>query len=212
MGLVLFCSHARYAQVAVVSGLICYGWLRLARRSRSHRWFLPLSLLIFLGAAGLLAPIAWAWFQADERYAVWHMTWLAWQQQAWLGAGIGDFFVTFYAQWPQTQQHLLATYQNIPNSRWAWAHNDLLQVLRELGIIGVIPLVCWGVMLFRDAFRKVMMAKPPHDVLHAGWLSAFIVLLMLSGTYMPWHLATSALFGLVIVAMCEAPIGSGGGA
>jgi len=211
MGLILICSHARYAQVAVVGGLICYGWLRLARRYRSHRWFLPLSFLIFLGAIGFLAPIAWMWLRSDERYAIWHMTWLAWQQHAWLGSGIGDFFVTFYAKWPQTFQHLVSTYPIIPYSRWAWAHNDLLQVLRELGIIGMIPLVCWGAMLLRDAFRKVMMAKPPHDVLHTGWLSAFIVLLLLSGTYMPWHLATSALFGLVIVAMCEAPIGTGGG-
>jgi O-antigen ligase len=60
------------------------------------------------------------------RLEAWHVGWLVFLDRWWLGVGIGNFPLA----WP--------LYAASPSGKWITAHNAFIQILGELGIMGLI--------------------------------------------------------------------------
>lgn len=87
----------------------------------------------------------------------------------------------------------LVDYRDFPVSPWAhgegyfiWAHNDLVQLLYEGGLVAVLGLVGW-----LWAQRTRLQASP--------WRGAGAALALVSCGFSPWHLATTGLVALVVL-------------
>jgi O-antigen ligase len=67
----------------------------------------------------------------------------------WLGQGLGSFKWTFPA------------YETLaPDTPAVYAHNDYLQVLAELGLLGLILVIWMGVSCWRSAVRNLVAGDP----------------------------------------------------
>lgn len=156
-GLIVLLSYARMATILMVVFLaimLVAGGIWLARSgtdsgSRAVALVLGLMLLVFIGGGALFLDNGRAkermealvttehklsiGDRLDAQKATWDMI-----QDKWLtGWGAGSFRYYF----PVYQQHYPGIY-NYPdgrrreNSRWEYAHNDYLQILAELGVVG----------------------------------------------------------------------------
>jgi O-antigen ligase len=63
------------------------------------------------------------------RLEAWHVGWLIFLDRWWLGVGIGNFPLA----WP--------LYAASPSGKWITAHNAFIQILGELGVVGLIGFV-----------------------------------------------------------------------
>ncbi len=86
------------------------------------------------------------------RFMAWQSTFDAWKHNPILGVGIGQVEVDIHKyQVPKLQQIISKTYQVFSES-----HNDWLQILAELGIIGFIAFL-W--IILNSAFKLIRVAK-----------------------------------------------------
>ncbi|MCL4558576.1 MAG: tetratricopeptide repeat protein [Deltaproteobacteria bacterium] len=86
------------------------------------------------------------------RFMAWRSTFDAWKHNPLIGVGIGQVEVDIHKyQVPQLQQIISKTYQVFSES-----HNDWLQILAELGIMGFIAFL-W--ILLNAAYKLVRVAK-----------------------------------------------------
>jgi O-antigen ligase len=88
------------------------------------------AVLIFASPAALLARLADTDTQSEGRFLIWRQSLPLHKAFAWFGTGLMGFDPTFLK------------YQASMNSmRVDFAHNDYLQYLIELGIVGFLPLM-----------------------------------------------------------------------
>ena len=189
---VLLWSASRFAIIAGGAGLLLWGWLRLRlHMTKRIRLIMALSLL------GLLLVGVWYFrgeLPRDERWEIWSLTMVKWAQIPWTGHGLGGFAESFQADWDMIRQYLARMGHHTP---WKWAHNDLLQLGYETGLIGLF--LCLGMLV--NVFRRA--SRRSEDVLKAAWLSSMASLLLLSLVNFPWHLAPVAFVGLLGWGMLE---------
>ena len=203
LGLVLgaiWVSDARYAWGAAGAGLLTYGSLRLSERlSRRWRPTLVLGLIVLFG---LGARYAWQPLTTDQRWPIWTEAFRLWKDEnpdqsrfSWTGRGLETFPMIFME--PAHKSLKPDIQEIIKGSGWRTAHNDLLQALFELGLLGTGLLV----LMVGSSLRAAWDSR--QTILGTGWLSAGVSLLFLSATYFPWHVAPTTFLGLLIWAMCE---------
>lgn len=127
-------SRSAGAMIAAMVGAGAFMWFVAPRK----RWlFVPLVLLIGIGfvlkfdcsplrlLSGMKVGRFHAWKSIfGVSYAVGHLKWL-------IGWGPGQFDISF----PRIYQ--LAIMKNPALERWAWAHNEFVQLWYEQGIIGL---------------------------------------------------------------------------
>lgn len=199
--LVLLLSHSTFAVLAATIGLGSYAWLCLWRRFLSARRVLVL-LTILLAFLGMVVALncAEAWLM-EERWGLWVEMVRQLRFKQLTGLGLGNFYMIFHIHWDKWKATLPFVSRA---SAWQWAHNDLLQWGYELGAIG-FGLLCLGL------WRAITLAwEKARTTTGAAWLSAGLALGVTAVLNFPFHLAPSALTGLIILAMWHAPQPRGG--
>ena len=124
------------------------------------------------------------------------------RQQVWLDSlgAVSDFWAT--GSGLSTFQHVFPIYRSFGGVHaYAYAHNDYLQILIELGLPGFL-LVIWlmvAVWVHARRVRKTLQDDGPSLQLHAGYCAAVVALALHSLTDFSLHLpANAALLSLVL--------------
>jgi O-antigen ligase len=151
-------SKSRMGIAAAFIALVCFG-IYLARKTRRRivlAWvvLLPIVTLAYGVWIGLgpverrFADVARpGYLNTEGRLTIWKDTWTLVRQRPWFGWGPG----TFPAVYPLARTE--------PSDlRWMEAHNDYLQFLCELGIVGFVlffaPLFVLIALLMKKAWRQ----------------------------------------------------------
>ncbi len=129
----LLFSRSRMGIAAGLAAFLFFGaylWAKLPRRRGAPVMALiPLAALVY-GAWIGLGPVAWRFAQTverpDDRLTIWKDSWRLVEQRPLFGWGAGTFPAVYAAV--RTEPSDL---------RWMEAHNDYLQLLCELGVVGV---------------------------------------------------------------------------
>jgi O-antigen ligase len=135
-----------------------------------------------LGVGGYLALGA-KFADTNGRFPVWFASLSWWRKHAnpWMGTGLG----TYYVLGPSLQRAYLPD----QNGHLLWMHNDWLQILFELGWVGLALLVLMGVWAIARAVRNGRLWL-------ASSLAAYAV--VAAGNF-PMHVPTLALLGILLV-------------
>ena len=178
----IWLTHVPYAWGLVGIGMAGYGvsrWWNVL-----HRWHRIALLIILLELIWLNVPTITSWAQGDERWSIWAQSWVLTQTttqkvvESWTGRGLGAYGLVMPSQ--------------------AWAHNEWLQALIELGVIGTGLFglaIGWAT---RTAWRQ---AKT--SLIDAGWFGTWLVLLVSSVIHFPFHIAPIIWVGLCAWAVIE---------
>ena len=96
-----------------------------------------------------------------------------------------------------------------------YAHNEILQLLAEYGLVGWLVLVCLLAYLLAAAYRTWSNRSPQGEsesLLRALTLSSLLVFLLVSNAGFPWRMATTgALFALSLAVLAASDIRIGAG-
>jgi O-antigen ligase len=160
MGLALVCSMSRmgiFALAGCVGAMVVCGKLSEAARWSSALGiillFAIIGLALYTGIDAVLARYELmtesGYFEKD-RNPVWHDAWDMVQGHLIFGQGLGTFQWTFPAY--ETRE---------PDVPAKWAHNDYLQALAEVGIVGLLLLVWAFVACWRTAVRNLFKSGDP---------------------------------------------------
>ena len=177
-------TQVRYAWGLAGIGLLGYGLSRSWQAWQPWKRGVILSLTII--GLGFWLSYAWGWAKGDERWVIWQQAWElvrvqtgsgATRVDAWTGRGLGAY-------------ELVSTF--------GWAHNEWLQALVELGVIGTglwLGAVVWTT---RRAWQQAT-----QSLLDAGWFGVWLSLLAASLLHFPFHLAPLIWTGLCAWAIIE---------
>ncbi len=146
----------------------------------------------FLGLAALILLGVWSFIRHPEflsstgRLEVWPDFIKASFDNIYTGHGLGSF--------------MMMKYKNLAGKTYLSAHNELIQIFYEGGIILV------GIVMgyFIDFAKRVVFSKP--TILSVGYLSALASYLVFCMTGFPLHIASLALIGILLIASLEAQI------
>lgn len=166
----LFLTYSRGCYIALV---LCL-FILLLCKGRNWLWagvgalalsplYLPESVLSRIGSIGNLADSS-----VSYRINIWKGTLSMLSKYWWMGVGIGDTaFVSMYVK------EALTAVEDAPH-----AHNLLLQIMAESGILGLLVLVLFFVFLFRDAMSAVHRSTGGAKWLRMALLAAWCGLLL----------------------------------
>lgn len=156
----------------------------LAYHSHQKNW---LAVEVLSPIFALVLGVAWWIFpHADNgRFKVWGFMMRFWHERAshWFGFGLG------------TQELFAPAVQNAHNfmkgSWFIWMHNDWLQILFELGIVGLAlwAWVAWDIL--RDAYKQKSSAV----------FASLVSLCFMMCFNFPLHQPESVFFGLLLVSL-----------
>ena len=183
--LVVF-SQSSTAALAVVVSCIVLGWYR-AR-----------NITLFILCAALLAFGVWFIFffdmpggQFGERFKVWgKLLELTFKQNTIIGNGIGRFKTL----------NILTMQKNGTPLVWMWAHNEFLQSLYELGVVGIACITSYIIGIHKNVQKFLK------DKAIVTLYSSFLAILILSAVQFPWHLARFVPIMLFIMASLHASV------
>ena len=151
----LMVSVSRGAWIATTATLLCLCvWLV---RLRDYRWRMLSIVIVFAAMATLFVlkaefsserktPISEVMSEGNIRVVLWQSAIQIWQDNFWIGAGPGHFDYRF------RQYRPLGKYPDRVQIRPDRAHNDYLNTLADLGLIGALLvaaawlLFCWDVI------------------------------------------------------------------
>ena len=210
------------ATIVLVVGCLIFRPVEPLRRAR--RWIL--ALLLVLGFAYLVeAPsgplnsvvglsadetswIARVWQQNSGAVRTWDW-WVGlemWKSSPWVGVGLGNYkldFLPYKAQFLATPQGAGYGFY-IP--RAAQAHNDYVQVLAELGLLGALALAAFLIALAASLLHRLTQNRNEGDrldlLLCVAGLVAVVVHALVS---FPAHLPTSALAAILACGVALSP-------
>jgi O-antigen ligase len=159
LGFAVLSSLSRMGTIAMLlslGGMMAAGGLAAGGRQRAVLVFSILFAIIGLGlCAGLegllarFASIAQPGFFEHDRLPIWRDAWPMITTTIWFGKGLGSFMWTFPA------------YETtLPDIPAMYAHNDYLQILADLGIVG-LALVIWAFLICLRSAKKNLIAADP---------------------------------------------------
>lgn len=179
--LVIVLGHSLGALVALVVGLLVK-W--------RARW--PVWIVVAMIACALLGTVRLTKDTQANRLHVWTFAAQQWYQQGPLalvtGYGIGGWRQR--VPWQQDR----AGFKPF-NELWMEAHNEYLQFVIELGVIGAALLGAW-LWQHRRMFA------------HPQWGASVVALAVLSLAWHPFHIVSAALVGLLVVGLASREGGS----
>lgn len=180
----LAATGIRYAWVLSAIGIGSY---LVSRWWMSWHGWCRLLLWLGLGVASVgVGWLVWRWTPGDERWLIWPLAWERLQSSplhkvpGWTGYGLGSF-------------ELL-----MRGTPYGWAHNEWLQALVELGVIGTSLCVAAVGWTTRHAWRHATTS-----LMDAGWFGVWMVLLAASIFHFPFHLAPLIWVGVCAWAVLE---------
>lgn len=185
--LTLVRSEAAMGTVGAVAGTLLFLFLR-------RQWRLGLLLTLFVGVVGLyLIQQHPNYLSITDRPLLWQHTVTAWKERPYTGFGLGGFANRFaYTKQPDLYAPAHA------------AHNDYLEGLMELGLIGM------GLFTLAFGTTLVRVWRWRTDPLVAGFLAALASYGIVAFFGFPIRIASSAIIFLLIWTGCEAVIATGG--
>ncbi len=211
------------AFVAVVIGWLIFRPVTPLRRARG--WIL--ALIVVAGLAGLVeAPsgplnsvvglsadgpswIETVWQQNSGAVRAWDW-WVGvemWKSSPWVGIGLGNYkleFLPYKAQFLQTPQG--AGY-DFYIARAAQAHNEYVQAMAEVGIVGLAAVVGFLIVLVASLWTRLRRNPDEGDrldlLLCAAGLVAVVVHAFVS---FPAHLPASSLAAILACGLALAPV------
>lgn len=141
-----------YSRAAIlIATIMFFGWLWKKSRFISLLVLLAFVILLFVGVyygeeIGSLR-FRYRFDTVQERLILWRDTILGLN---WLGHGIGSYYSTF---------PFFSTFDTLV-ARPKYAHNDLLQIIFELGVAGALLIItfCWQVLKSQQIERYVFVA------------------------------------------------------
>lgn len=162
-------SHSAISFIALLAGLVA------TMTAFVSELFLLFAALAALGLYFLDSVKPDAVFSLDTRWTAWSMFVKFWESHfsIWFGSGLGTFKLWGPATQFENHWH--------EQSLWLWAHNDWLQVLLELGVIGLV--------LASLTYVYVLVKSYDRPFLFGGLVALGVVM---AGNY-PLHQATFAL-------------------
>lgn len=168
----------------VIAGLAAVLGVVIGARLRATR---PVVVVFAVGLAGALVwgsqrLAARFTFDSPDRWGSFQAAWQVFLRHPVTGSG------------PGTEQFVFArTTGGV--SVYRFVHNEYLQVLAELGVLGVILLVAFLALLVRRCWR----ARVEAGALGVGGLAALAALLLHAGFDFVWHIPAVPLLGAVFV-------------
>ena len=149
MAIALFFTLSRGGIISFFAGLFVFSAF-IFTRDMSRMKLLPIFLFVFVLAVYLLffgiSPIIEKFIHSEtstqSRFIAWQGTLSAFRDYPVFGTGFGTF------------QHIFKAYQ--PESLrlyWTHAHNDYLELLLELGIVGMVIVGLFFIVIFRTIMK-----------------------------------------------------------
>jgi len=201
-GVVTSLSRMGFMTTLVSVATVSIGWL-LSRRQQGRRqtWMwsiplvLPLAIVLLIATNGMVLRFADSAnngdISADGRMQIWRETLRLISAYPWTGAGLGTF------------EHALYPFRvALSTSAVDYAHNDYLQILSELGIVGLaLTLALAAVIAWRAATAAFQ--RGPSAWLGMGLLASLLALALHSlvdfNLYVPANaLALAWLAGVAV--------------
>ncbi|MCD6136254.1 O-antigen ligase C-terminal domain-containing protein, partial [Candidatus Bipolaricaulota bacterium] len=169
----------------------------------------PLNSVVGLSAEGSSSWISrvWAHNAGKTRSWDWWVGWEMFKDHPLLGVGLGNYklnFVPYKADFLATPQGKSYDFY-IP--RAAQAHNDYVQVVAEMGILGIITLLSILVMLPLFFWLRLRANTDEGDRLDLILLGSGIVVFLVHALFsFPAHLPASSLVVILSLALASAPV------
>ncbi len=210
------------AAIVLVVGCLIFRPAEPLRRAR--RWILALLLALAfaylveapsgpLNSVVGLSADAPSWIEkvwSENSGAVrtwdWWVGFEMWKSSPWVGVGLGNYkldFLPYKAQFLATPQG--AGY-GFYIDRAAQAHNDYVQVLAELGLLGALSLAAFLVLLAVSLLLRIAQNRDPADrldlILCVAGLTAVAVHALVS---FPAHLPASSLAAILACGLALSP-------
>lgn len=132
-------SNNKWLAVLAVGGLL-FLWVVLNRK------YLYASLLAVCGLVGL-AMLPWEDQREGiiksltERGEIWYNTVMMWLDAPIVGLGLGSYNYSYHSYQSAHQNVIEGTFLDSPTLFIGQAHQEYLQILAELGVIGLIPII-----------------------------------------------------------------------
>ena len=190
-GIVLSLSRAAFiATVVAVVLMVLFGVLSLANWNWSLRWgvliALPLLVLTFLPPPELMQRLTETDESNEGRVEIWRNTLHLISDYKWTGTGLGSY-----------ERGLYPYRTSAPTQSVDFAHNDYLQILAELGVIGAALTYALALWIFWQPLGIAMRGPSSTNwLLAVGLLSALVTLAIHSLTdfnlYIPANAAAFA--------------------
>ena len=169
----------------------------------------PLNSVVGLSASssGSWISRVWAHNAGKTRSWDWWVGWEMFKDHPLLGVGLGNYklnFVPYKADFLATPQGKSYDFY-IP--RAAQAHNDYVQVVAEMGILGIITLLSILVMLPLFFWLRLRTNTDEGDRLDLILLGSGIVVFLVHALFsFPAHLPASSLVVILSLALASAPV------
>ena len=209
--------------VVVVLGLVVFRPIEPIRRNRG--WLIGLLILLALtflieapsgplnsvvglsqGEQGWIGRI-WERNSGRTRELDWWIGWEMLKARPITGVGLGNYklaFLPYKASFLATPRG--STYDDLMIARAGQAHNDYVQVVAEVGGLGLLTMIAFLGMLAVSIWRRIRRSADEADrldlLLFTGGLVVFLVHAVVS---FPAHLATSAMVIVVFLGLIHAP-------
>ncbi len=217
-------ANVALAAAAVVSVLGCVIFRPAEPLRRARRWILalilalafayvveapsgPLNSVVGLSADGS-SWIEKVWSENSGAVRTWDW-WVGlemWKSSPWVGVGLGNYkldFLPYKAQFLATPR---GSGYNFVIPRAAQAHNEYVQVLAELGLLGALALAAFLVLLALSLLLRIVQNRDQADrldlILCVAGLAAVVVHALVS---FPAHLPASSLAAILACGVALSP-------
>ena len=171
-GVILSLSRMGLAAASTALATVAFGWLWLRRRRRrtpGWLWLLPILMVIgivaFLSTDAMVLRLGEALgggIEGEGRFTLWRESWRLFRAYPLTGTGLG------------TYEHALYPFRSwMPMNAVEFAHNDYLQILDELGVIGFALAMTLAGCIVRRSIALWLRPESRYSWLGLGLLAAF---------------------------------------
>ncbi len=219
-------SELGWVALAATLALPALAWAvrqfaQLPKRTRG----LAVGAALALIAVGLMTPWGRGLVQDVWRYVEtnsarvrawdWWVAYEIWKDHPIVGTGLGDYkreFLPYKGRFLETPRGQAYKERVGYILRAAQAHNEYVQMLAELGLVGALGIVLFLIALGWTAWRRLralrLHQKIPESVLLVGLLGGIVAFLSDSVFSFPLHLPANALaFVFLLGALCSRALG-----
>jgi len=198
MSITIFFSLSRGGILSFLAGALTLGCITFWT-TPSRKKLLPvfvflgalLAYLLYLGASPIIQRFAQADLAQNERFTVWQASIIAFRDFPIFGAGLGTYQHVFPAHKPLGVRMF---YQH--------AHNDYVELLVELGVIGMALLVLLLFTAGQALLRGEWDERESH--LKAGFVASLVSMVVFSAFDFNLHIPSNAILFSLIAGMAVA--------